>query len=190
MKAMTESASNPSIDQKKAVEPRLEMTARVRKLMDHWEAQADLDIFLTAEELCLHDMDIVDRVRDQIDSLHAMTRIMTGMTGATDTMSTLEENSRVDRSTMIPSLSELDIVAAQGLGLIPQSRQGGSDESPRLIVGRYSLESFIAQGAHGQVWQAFDPELQRRVALKMTRPERMARLSAHLRYVEQYRLIE
>ena len=187
---MTESASNPSIDQKKAVEPTLEMTARVRKLMDHWEAQADLDIFLTAEELCLHDMDIVDRVRDQIDSLHAMTRIMTGMTGATDTMSTLEENSRVDRSTMIPSLSELDIVAAQGLGLIPQSRQGGSDESPRLIVGRYSLESFIAQGAHGQVWQAFDPELQRRVALKMTRPERMARLSAHLRYVEQYRLIE
>ena len=74
---------------------------------------------------------------------------------------------------------------------MPQNMPSSSStECPRLIVGRYYLETFIAQGGHGQVWQAFDPELQRRVAVKITRPERMARLKAHQRYVEQYRLVE
>jgi serine/threonine-protein kinase len=136
-------------------------------------------------------MDIIERVRDQIDSLHAMTRIMSDMTAATESLATNDANyDHTQNPTVTNTFSDLDIVAAQGLGLIPEKPLNQAAESPRLIVGRYYLESFIAQGGHGQVWRAYDPELQRRVALKMTRPERMAKLSAHQRYIEQYRLLE
>lgn len=188
---MSEAAPNPA-SEPKAVQPSLEATARVRKLMDHWEEQLDKGHAITAEELCKNDLDIIDRVRDQIDSLHAMTRIMTGM-GTEAQPSALAETVA---DTLVPpgsarTFSDLDRVAAEGLGLLPQNLPAStSKENPRLIVGRYYLETFIAQGGHGQVWQAFDPELQRRVAVKITRPERMARLKAHQRYVEQYRLVE
>lgn len=175
----------------KAVRTSVEATARVRKLMDHWEEQAEKGIFLKAEELCVQDMDIVDRVRDQIESLHAMTRIM----------SDLSEPATIDQQTMVdPSssrtvsgatFSALDLVAAEGLGLLENPAEAVKNaENQRLIIGRYYLEQFIAQGGHGQVWRAFDPELSRRVAIKITRPERMRALPPHQRYVEQYRLIE
>jgi len=38
---------------------------------------------------------------------------------------------------------------------------------PPSIVGRYRLEVRIGHGGHGQVWRAFDPELDRRVAVKL-----------------------
>lgn len=188
---MSESAQDAPKGSKPAVQPTLEATARVRHLMDYWEAEMDRGVSLTAEEICKDDMDIIERVRDQIDSLHAMTRIMSDMTAATESLATNDANyDHSQNPTVTNTFSDLDIVAAQGLGLIPEKPLNQAVESPRLIVGRYYLESFIAQGGHGQVWRAYDPELQRRVALKMTRPERMAKLSAHQRYIEQYRLLE
>jgi len=182
-----------SVDPKepKAVRTSVEATARVRKLMDHWEEQAENGIFLSAEELCANDMDIVDRVRDQIESLHAMTRIMTDLSEPTAETRVPLGETFVSTTANAASFSELDLLAAQGLGLIPDAEEKSTNkENPRLIVGRYYLEQYLAQGGHGQVWRAYDLELARRVAIKITRPERMRALPPHQRYVEQYRLIE
>jgi serine/threonine protein kinase len=44
----------------------------------------------------------------------------------------------------------------------------------RVIASRYELSSIIGQGGMGQVWTAYDQRLDRRVAVKLLRPDRMA----------------
>ena len=39
-------------------------------------------------------------------------------------------------------------------------------------MGRYRLEHRIGEGGFGEVWKAFDPDLQRMVAIKVPRPDR------------------
>jgi tetratricopeptide (TPR) repeat protein len=45
-------------------------------------------------------------------------------------------------------------------------------------VGRYLLLHLLGAGGLGQVWAAYDPELDRRVAVKLIRPQARARLAA------------
>ena len=45
------------------------------------------------------------------------------------------------------------------------------DDIPRALAGRYQLTERIAVGGFGQVWKAFDPELERHVAVKI--PKRL-----------------
>ncbi|MFM9371624.1 protein kinase domain-containing protein [Streptomyces sp. Da 82-17] len=46
--------------------------------------------------------------------------------------------------------------------------------SGRLVSGRYELSQQIGQGGMGQVWTAYDQRLDRRVAVKLLRPDRVA----------------
>ena len=53
------------------------------------------------------------------------------------------------------------------------ARDGAEAPLPRgAIVGRYVVVDLIGAGAMGVVYAAWDPQLQRRVALKLLRPER------------------
>ncbi|MFD7066295.1 protein kinase [Streptomyces sp. NPDC059913] len=46
--------------------------------------------------------------------------------------------------------------------------------SGRIIGGRYELATVLGQGGMGQVWTAYDQRLDRRVAVKLLRPDRVA----------------
>lgn len=48
----------------------------------------------------------------------------------------------------------------------------------RVIASRYELSTVIGQGGMGQVWTAYDNRLDRRVAVKLLRPDHMAAATA------------
>ncbi|MFJ4964452.1 protein kinase [Streptomyces sp. NPDC088729] len=63
----------------------------------------------------------------------------------------------------------------------------------RVVADRYELATVIGQGGMGQVWTAYDRRLDRRVAVKLVRPDRVAggRDSAdelHRRFVRECRV--
>lgn len=44
----------------------------------------------------------------------------------------------------------------------------------RVVAGRYELSTIIGQGGMGQVWTGYDQRLDRRVAVKLLRPDKVA----------------
>ncbi|WP_075207579.1 protein kinase domain-containing protein [Archangium violaceum] len=61
--------------------------------------------------------------------------------------------------------------------------------SGRRIGGRYVLERRVAGGGMGAIWVALDSQLQRRVALKLMAPERIASASARHQFEQEAKAV-
>ena len=59
---------------------------------------------------------------------------------------------------------------------------------PRTL-GRYRLDELVGTGGFGQVWKGFDPELQRTVAIKVPRPDRIASPDQSDKFLEEARKV-
>jgi serine/threonine protein kinase/formylglycine-generating enzyme required for sulfatase activity len=56
----------------------------------------------------------------------------------------------------------------------------GASLAPGRRIGRFELRRFVAQGGMGQVWEAWDSDLRRTIALKLVLPERISERSLAL----------
>jgi len=74
------------------------------------------------------------------------------------------------------------IQAMQATSWMDKPVDSGSDDDggeippgppPLPLAGRYRLDQFIAEGGFGQVWQGFDLELERKIAVKLSKPSRL-----------------
>lgn len=72
---------------------------------------------------------------------------------------------------------------------LPEPSHGESRMSGSLIGGRYILERRIAGGGMGNIWVALDKQLQRRVALKLMAPGRLASLSARFLFEQEAKAV-
>jgi serine/threonine protein kinase/class 3 adenylate cyclase len=59
----------------------------------------------------------------------------------------------------------------------------------RQVGGRYLLERKIAGGGMGAIWAAFDPQLQRRVAIKLTTSQRLSSEGARRQFEKEAKAI-
>jgi serine/threonine protein kinase len=53
-------------------------------------------------------------------------------------------------------------------------------QEPRTLAGRYRLDTVVAEGGFAQVWQGYDLELQRVVAVKVPKPSRLLSADAFM----------
>lgn len=66
--------------------------------------------------------------------------------------------------------------------------EGDDSSRPPLTLGRYRLDQLIGKGGFGQVWKGYDPDLQRIVAIKVPRPDRLSQKQARA-FLEEARKV-
>jgi serine/threonine protein kinase len=96
-------------------------------------------------------------------------------------------------------LDELErrIKALKAMAWLADSDSRGDDEksaaaqgseTPPPTLGRYRLDELIGTGGFGQVWKGFDPQLQRVVAIKIPRQDRLS-LQQQEAFIEEARKV-
>ncbi len=77
------------------------------------------------------------------------------------------------------------------LSTFNQSRQPGSPADPKVgaTLGRFQLRRLIGQGGQATVWLAFDPRLEREVAIKLLRPEQGADAELVAQWLQEARSV-
>src|SRR4051794_41962534 len=81
---------------------------------------------------------------------------------------------------------------------VPESLSGQPVRCPRCrttfvpaaasnMIGRYQVRAWLGAGAFGTVYRAYDPQLDREVALKLLRPEALASARAVERFHREAR---
>src|SRR5579859_6900219 len=75
------------------------------------------------------------------------------------------------------------------LGGRGKGRRSSSAPFPSMLAERYRLEGLIGEGGFGEVWQGFDTELQRQVAIKIPHRERLARPEDAEAYLAEARIL-
>lgn len=78
------------------------------------------------------------------------------------------------------------LIASRNSGIGPASSPIPEEELPR-VFGLYSLEKILGRGATGTVYGAYDPELDRRIAIKILSPELAALPEARKRFLREAR---
>jgi eukaryotic-like serine/threonine-protein kinase len=87
------------------------------------------------------------------------------------------------------------IVALKSMDWLTKDSHSNEDECDDVwqelphTLGRYRLDELVGTGGFGQVWKGFDPELQRTVAIKVPRPDRIASWDQLDKFLEEARKV-
>lgn len=135
----------------------------VDELLSRWQRER-----VPAEELCRPYPVLLEEVRKKIQALEEM-ESMLGIGQVSDSRQGSEPDSlHPERDETPPSRSvrtEDFRPQTAGNSINPPVGSGG-------ILGRHQLVRLLGQGGFGEVWEGFDPELHRAVAIKRPRPDR------------------
>lgn len=111
--------------------------------------------------------------------------------GHASSPSGFEWNESVASAYAIPALGRAD---APGTGLAPRwESDGPTTETPTLAADRglkrFRIMALLGEGRHAAVYRAFDPTLERQVALKLLREEGSRSPRAHERFLGEARAL-
>lgn len=116
---------------------------RLAELLDRWERLRDVDREVDPAEVCEDAPELQAAFVERVAALEATRWLDEPI---------LDDTTLFDES-----------AAAYATGAAPLPEQ----------LGRYELVEVIGVGGFGEVWKAYDTELQRTVAVKVTRPDRL-----------------
>jgi serine/threonine protein kinase len=131
-------------------------------LLLRWEELQEQGRDVPAEELAGERAELLEELRRQIGALKAMRW--------------MNDSEPQPETTGLPSLASTEPPADTAT---PQ-RHG-------VLAGRYRLDRLIAEGGFGHVWQGYDLEARRRVAVKVAKPHRVASADQRETFLEEAR---
>jgi serine/threonine protein kinase len=141
----------------------VENTGRLDELLSIWEDRYEAGEDVSPEELCRDCPELLSEVSNRIDALKRVAWLNRPIEAEH------EETFRLGP-------------AGQGGRTVPAP-------IPMMLADRYRLDVLIGEGGFGEVWRGFDLELQRQVAIKIPRRERLARPEDAEAYLGEARIL-